>query len=200
MENNELYTFIYKNVLECLKYNGIELLSEKISNQEIFNNLKVGSYERIEIDGKKDNKTYKFIIFPEVNKYSKKKVAYDLLNRYKDKYDKLVLIYKKDEQLLKIKSLIPKLDNPENIIFASYRSYVYNFPIHCHGDELRVLTESEVNSFLDTYKITKEDLPKIYINDTLILWNIDKVKKGDIIVVDDVSDNSGGNILMRLVI
>lgn len=195
------YRILYNNILELFNYNKITLSSPEITNQELFNNIKTGSYERVEIDGKKDNKNYKVILFPEVNKYTKKKNATDLLNRYIEVCHKLLIICTKEEHSIKLKVVWELLGFPENMIISTYEPFMYQLPKHCHGNEIKILTEEETNLLLKSYNIKKEYLPKIkYGTDALLLWNFDFVKKGDIIVIDDVSDNSGGIYLYRYVI
>jgi len=186
-----------------LEHNGIKLVGDRKSELEIFNNIKIGSYERIEIDGKKNNKDYKVVLLPEQNKYTKKKNLVDLLQRYYLAYHKILVVCKKEEQLNKLQGAVKLIDNEglEKYIICSYRPFMYNLLTHCHGNTLRVLSEDEVQLMTSSYKFVPENLPKIKEKvDALALWHFDLIKKGDIVEADDISDNSGGIILNRLVI
>ena len=90
--SNKRYVIIYNNVIKLCTNNNIQIVNEPKSELDIVNNIKIGSYERIEIDGKKENRDYKFIILPMVNKYTKKKNSLDLLQRYQDAYYKIMII------------------------------------------------------------------------------------------------------------
>lgn len=183
--------------------NGIELVGDRKNELEIFNNVKIGSYERIEIDGKKDGKDYKIVLLPVQNKYTKKKNLVDLLQRYYLAYHRILVVCAKEEQLNKLRGAVKLIDNEglNKYITCSYKPFMYNLLTHCHGNTIRILPEDEVKLMLDSYKFEVHDLPKIKVkSDPLALWHFDLIKKGDVIMVDDISDNSGGILLPRLVI
>lgn len=74
--SNRSYVILYNNVIKLCTNNDIQIVSELKNELDIANNIKSGSgaYERIEIDGSKQGKDYKFIILPEVNKYTREKL------------------------------------------------------------------------------------------------------------------------------
>lgn len=197
--SNKRYIIIYNNLLRLCENNGIEVVSEPKTELDITNNIKIGSYERIEIDGKKNNKDYKFIILPFINKYTKKKNSLDLLQRYQDAYYKIMIICLKEEQLNKLQIVINSLDS-NKFILINYKPVQYNFLTHCHGNKIKeILTDTKLIE--DSFKLELSNLPKIYYGkDALTIWYFDLIKKGDVIIIDDISDNSGGILLYRYVI
>lgn len=199
--SNKSYVSLYNNVLSLCENNEIKVVSELKSELDIANNIKIGSYERIEIDGRKQGKDYKFIILPEANKYTKKKNSMDLLQRYQDAYHRIVVFCVREEQLTKLQIVINSLD-ADKFILTSYRRIRFNLLTHCHGNFIKeVLNEEQYNLLENSAKAELSKLPKIkYGIDALTIWYFDMIKRGDIIVVDDISDNSGGILLYRYVI
>lgn len=199
--SNRSYVILYNNVIKLCTNNDIQIVSEPKNELDIANNIKSGSYERIEIDGRKQGKDYKFIILPEVNKYTKKKNSNDLLGRYQGAYYKIMVICVKEEQLTKLQIVINGL-GPDNFILTSCEPLRYNFLTHCHGNLIKkIMPKEEIELLQDSFKLELKSLPKIeYGKDALTLWYFDLIKKGDVIIVDDISDNSGGILLYRYVI
>lgn len=199
--SNKSYVILYNNILELCTNNNIKIVSDKKTELDIANNIKIGSYERIEIDGRKEGKDYKFIILPEMNKYTKKKNSLDLLSRYQDAYHRIMVICVKEEQLNKLGVVIGSLHS-ERFILTSYKPLKYNFLTHCHGNKIRtIMSKEEIELLEDSFKLELSSLPKIkYGEDALTIWYFDLIKKGDVIIVDDISDNSGGILLYRYVI
>lgn len=201
--SNNTYNILYNNLMAVFKNNGIQIVGEIKNELELFNNVKIGSYERIEIDGKKDGKDYKIVLLPMQNKYTKKNNLTDLIGRYYLAYHKIMVVCVKEEQLNKLRNVVKLIDNEglNKFITCSYKPFMYNLLEHCHGNTISILSKEEVELMMDSYKFELHDLPKIIAkSDPLILWHFDLVNKGDVIMVDDVSDNSGGILLPRLVI
>lgn len=199
--SNKSYVGLYNNVVKLCENNNIKVSNEEKSELDIVNNIKVGSYERIEIDGTKEGRDYKFIILPEINKYTKKKNSLDLLERYQAAYHKIMVICVREEQLTKLKVVINSLDSSK-FILTNYKPLKYNCLTHCHGNLIKkILTEEEKELLKDSFKLELEKLPQIkYGEDALTIWYFDLIQKGDVIMVDDISDNSGGIILYRYVV
>lgn len=199
--SNKSYVSYYNNILRLCENNEIQVVSEPKSELDIANNIKIGSYERIEIDGRKQGKDYKFIILPAMNKYTKKKNSTDLLQRYQEAYYKIMVICVREEQLTKLQIVINSLDS-DKFILTSYKPIRYNFLTHCHGNVIKnILSKESIELLEDSFKLELSNLPKIkYGSDALTIWYFDMIKKGDVIVVDDISDNSGGILLYRYVI
>lgn len=199
---SRLYTKLYNNLISLFKYNGIDIVSEDKNELELFNNIKIGSYERIEIDGKKNGKDYKIVLLPEQNKYTKKKNSLDLLQRYQLAYHKIIVVCVKEEQINKLNVVVKSLGNDDDkFIVTGYKPFMYNLITHCHGNTVSVLSEDDVELLKNSYKLDINNLPKNRYNiDALMLWHFDLVKKNDVIVIDDISDNSGGIPLYMIVI
>lgn len=201
--SNRSYVILYNNILKLCTHNGIQVVSEQKTELDIANNIKIGSYERIEIDGRKQGKDYKFIILPEANKYTKKKNSSDLLGRYQEAYHRILIFCVKEEQLNKLNTVIKSLDESgEKFILTKAKPIRFNFLTHCHGNIIKkIMPKEEIDLLEDAFKLELSNLPKIkYGEDALTIWHFDLIKKGDLIVVDDISDNSAGILLYRYVI
>lgn len=98
-----------------------------------------------------------------------------------------MVICVKEEQLTKLQIVVNGL-GPDRFILTSYKPFRYNFLTHCHGNIIKkVMPKEEIDLLQDSFKLELTTLPKIeYGKDALTLWYFDLIKKGDVIMVDDI--------------
>jgi len=188
---------IIKNIIEYCKIHNIKLdlslflKNDSLNYQYIINAMGIKRY--IELIGKIDDKPIVFYIIDKdgFNTVDLKK----LLDNY-EKYSEIIFIA--DNDYINKNNINNILKQYNNLKFYKYEIFKLN-PFNCHIiPKHRILSQEESNKLLKECYTTKIKLPKILINEIIIVWL--RANKSDIIEITRNDIINGVSLYYRIVV
>ena len=209
MNKQILYT-IYENLYEFLNYRNLQPITEKYKNSiEFYDNINYNKY------------IYILSISNNIKNYNinniKEKVTYIILLHYQSEYDSKTAEFKKLINTIEYKNcdiiiiskdkLSTHVSKQINILSTNYKkifSYSYNLfkiviPKHILCSPHRILNKEEIDEILhNNLESKKIYISKILIDDPMCVWI--GGKKGDVILIERLSEITAESICLRYVI
>ena len=130
------------------------------------------------------------IIHQKVQGIAKIPAIKEFLNTYK--YNHKIFIF--DSISEKAKSSL--CENPQTEVFNE-SFLMINLVDHVDSPKYEILTEDEIKEVMESYILKKKEIPKILTSDPIVEYF--NLKRGDIIRVIRPSEQSGKNIIYRIV-
>ena len=214
---------IYDNIYEFLKYRNLQSLTKKYENlSDFYTNMNRNRYisivtisENISEDKKKDilkkmekkitiknieEKITYIILLHEDSEYDSKTAEFKkLINLIEYKVCNIIIISKNKLSTHVSKQINILSTNSIQIFNYSYNLFKIIIPRHILCSPHRILTLEEINNILYNNLETKKIfISKILIDDPMCVWI--GGKKGDVILVDRISEITAESICLKYVI
>lgn len=223
MNSLEIYVpgEIYKNINKMLAYRGVTLKDKVLSESEITQQLQ--HYEYIQIQGERELRNSDYVVNERITDKGKIDITI-LMIAPGSKYATITQFFKQLIATVIQKGKIPKngLDLmivSENVLTVhllkqikmmrrqypglyiehyNYNKFIIEFPKHQLVQPHEIANMEEVNEYCDNNYLTIDRFPKIFTNDTPVVWI--GAKPGEVVKVTRLSENAGEAIAYRFVI
>jgi len=197
---------VYTNMPKFLQYRGVQTTYVFAPIDKFAGTL--NSYEHVKINGERvDSRGKKQLVYIVIlspgSKYATRAPDFrKLYNTLAKSTDPTEVMFVSEQELTNhIRKQMDDIrrENPNVYIEAyTYDKFMIVYPEHVAIPPHRIATQTEVDQYYNDFGIAREDMPKIMVSDTPVMWL--GAKSGDVISVTRRSESAGYSAIMRHVI